>query len=131
MVNIVVKNAGQEAYIREMEAITYEDMSEMVGGYIECIRVAHSIDMWCNDCGKLENLPLNLVLGDEKGRKILDTIQGDVFFASHDGEGNTIGLTTAQIKWVMNNLNTGDYAVLDTSDGIDFIPVWTYNPTAS
>lgn len=131
MEKIIVKKANENAVIVEMESIGLNDMQEIVGGLIECIRVADGVDMWLNDCGKLYNLPLNMVLGDQRKGEILDTIQGDIFFAGHNDYGDTVGLTDAQCIWVMNHFDNGEYAILQSENGIDFIPVWDYNPTAS
>ena len=83
-----------------------------------------------NDEGKLYGLPVNLVLGSPE-REILDTIQGDVFFASCDDEGTTIGLTDEQVNWVKQKLDSGHFAMAQTEHGLEFVPVWVYASMAS
>ena len=129
---IITKEAGRPHETRTFETFGLEEMQAIVDGYIEPIYVGHGVDMWLNDSGKLYNLPLNLVLGsDGEERKILDTIQGDIFFAGSDDEGGTVGLTDEQIEWVEQNLDSGDFALSYTDEGIEFIPVWVYAPDFS
>ena len=91
--NIVIKNVNELPYIAtyEKEELTLDDMQSLVGGYIECVAVTDKIDMWVNEEGKLYSLPLNFFV--DNGSWTVDGICGDVFFASHDDEGNVVGLT--------------------------------------
>lgn len=77
---------------------TLADSKRLVGGYIECLRVTEEIDLWLNEEGKLDDLEPNF--GLVRGDQILDIIVGDVFFASHDSEGETISITEEQIAHV-------------------------------
>lgn len=100
---IVVKEVGKELKFEETE-ITLEKMQKLVGGYIECFRLPNNIDMWLNEEGILEQLKLNvLILNKETGQEE-HHILGNIFFASHDDEGNTIGLTNKQIDWISENI---------------------------
>ena len=130
MQTIIVKEAGKDPEIREVETIEYEMMSELVGGYIEHITVGGGIDLWINDEGKIYNLPLNFVLGLQKEKRILDTIQGNVFFCGHN-EDESVGLTEAQTKWIMNHFDNCDLTVCVSDDGIEIVPVWDYDPTVT
>lgn len=122
---IIIKKVGEPHEVRTMEKLELEDMQSMVGGYIECLHVGNGVDMWLNDEGKLYNLPVNLVLGTSD-KQVLDTIHGDIFFASADDEGATVGLTVEQIDWIEDKLDT-EYFAARTSDGrFDFVPVWIY-----
>lgn len=128
--NIIVKKVNEPSEVRTLEKLELEDMQSMVGGYIECLHVGNGVDMWLNDEGKLHGLPVNIVLGSSD-REILDTIQGDVFFASANDEGETIGLTDEQISWVNRKLDSGHFATAMTEHGLEFVPVWVYAPMAS
>lgn len=70
---------------------------ELVGGYLELLRVDDDIDLWLNEEGKLMELNgnFNLVV---QGKRVIDVVVGDVFFASHDNEGNTTSLNDEQIE---------------------------------
>lgn len=74
----------------------YESSKELVGGYLEMLRVDEEIDMWLNEEGKLDGLSENFCL--VRNNSILDVIVGDVFFASHDDEGNTTSLTDDMLE---------------------------------
>lgn len=69
---------------------TLKDMQKVVGGLIECVKLEHNIDLICNDEGKLLNLELNRVLGN-------DVIAG-TFFIAGQHKGETISLSRKQIK---------------------------------
>lgn len=129
---IVIKRVGEDPYVDEREELELEDMQELVGDYIECLHVGGNVDMWLNDEGKICRLPFNFILGDADTKKILDIIHGDVFFAACGDEGETIGLTDGEITWVMNKLNSGEFAVRKHGDSnVDFLPVWHFDPTVS
>jgi hypothetical protein len=74
----------------------YKTSQELVGGYIERLMIDDEIDLWLNEEGKLNGLQpnFNLVRND----KVIDVVVGDVFFASHDDEGNTTSLTEEMIS---------------------------------
>lgn len=98
---IMIKEVGKTPEIKEYESLTLEDMQNIVGGYIEHITVTDDVDMWINDEGKLLGLPTNLFLA--YNGKVYDSIQGDVFFSSHDDEGGTVGLSeeNEKVVWKM------------------------------
>ena len=127
---IITKKVGYAEEVREIETLELEDMQKMVGGLIECFHVGNGVDMWLNDEGKLLSLPVNIAIGSAE-REILDTIHGDVFFASGNDEGETIGLTDEQIDWIHGKLESGDFAMAHTENGLEFVPVWVYDRAAS
>jgi hypothetical protein len=55
--------------------------------------------MWLNEEGKLDGLAENFCL--VRDNLILDVIVGDVFFASHDDEGNTTSLTDDMLERIL------------------------------
>lgn len=76
-------------------------LQNIVGGNIEVPYISdtlfkNNIDMYINENGKNEDLPLTALIVD-KDNNVLDTIQGNIVFASHDDEGNTTSLTEHQI----------------------------------
>ena len=129
--NIIIKKVGEVPEIVSYDSFGLEDMQELVGGLIEAIYVGGEIDLWCNDEGKVFDMPINLALGDTDNRQILDTIHGDVFFAARDDTGNTIGLTEAQQIWIMNQFESPDYGICLDERGPCLFPIWHYNPTAT
>ncbi len=69
-------------------------LQEEVGGYIDVVPMAEGVDAFVNDEGILDGLPFNRVLPTSRGGV---PVVGDVVLAGHDGEGETISLTDAQI----------------------------------
>lgn len=125
---IITKKVNEEPVVVELETLELSDMQSMVGGLIERLHVGGKVDMWLNERGKLENLPINILLSDNNG-KLLDSIHGDIFFAGFTDDGDTVGLTNGEVTWIMNKLEH-DGLAFDTVNG-NFVPIWFYDPTVS
>lgn len=89
-----------------------EDLQKIVGGYIEIPYLgdtfrSNDIDVIINEEGKLiGGLKPEIAVVNEKQGNILDIVYGNCIFASHDEEGNTVGLTEEQMQIVMEELET-------------------------
>jgi hypothetical protein len=89
-----------------------EELQKIVGGYIEIPFLSrvfrdHAIDMIINEEGKfIEGLKAEIAIVDEEHGNILDIVYGNCIFASHDDEGETIGLNEGQIEVVEKELET-------------------------
>ena len=87
-----------------------EELQGIVGGYIEFpllggVFKKNIIDTIINEEGKyIEGLKPEIALIDSNTKKILDVVYGNCIFASHDNEGNTIGLNDKQIKVIKQEL---------------------------
>jgi len=101
---IVVKKINEPPKVVDVEKLELEDMQAMVGGYIECLALSNTVDLWLNEEGKLIPLKANLFLRDNDGN-FTDVVCGDVFAASHDDEGGTVGLSDEDASWVMDELS--------------------------
>ena len=75
-----------------------EDLQKIVGGYIEIpflskVFFENIIDMIINDEGKfIEGLKPEIAIVGKETNALLDIVYGNCIFASHDEEGETIGL---------------------------------------
>lgn len=91
---------------------TLEALQEIVGGYIEIPYLGdtfrnNGIDVIINEEGKLiEGMKAEIAIVNEKQGNILDIVYGNCIFASHNEEGDTIGLTEEQIQIVIEELET-------------------------
>lgn len=89
-----------------------EALQEIVGGYIEIPFLGNDfnqnkIDIIINDEGKfIEGLNAEIAVVDKESGSVLDIVYGNCIFASHDAEGNTIGLDENQIQFVKKKLTT-------------------------
>lgn len=89
-----------------------EELQKIVGGYIEIPFLSrvfrdHAIDMIINEEGKfIEGLKAEIAIVDEEHGNILDIVYGNCIFASHDDEGETVGLNEGQIEVVEKELET-------------------------
>lgn len=105
---------------------TLEELQGIVGGYIEFPFLGNRfrdnvIDTIINEEGKfIEGLKPEIALIDSNTKKILDIVYGNCIFASHDKEGNTIGLNDKQIKVVMQELQM-DVTLTYQDSGKEFI----------
>lgn len=70
-------------------------MQKLVGGYIECVCIDRGLDLWCNDSGLIDDLPVNTALGQAC------PIRGDYFVARTNDEGDTVGLTDDDISQLL------------------------------
>lgn len=104
---LVLKNGKlQEKEIKN----SLEELQGIVGGYIEFPFLGNkfrdnTIDVIINEEGKfIEGLKPEIAIVDKETKSILDIVYGNCIFASHDEEGNTIGLNDEQIKIIMEEL---------------------------
>ena len=112
--------------VAEVETLGLKDMQDMVGGLIECLHMGYGVDCWLNDEGKLLGLSPNFFLVNSGS--IIDVVCGDVFFASSNEEGETIGLTDEQVDWLLGILSERVAPVL-IDDEVAFIPCVEFPPT--
>lgn len=88
---IVLKKVGENPEVMNIKN-TLEAKQKLVDGLIEVVSITNDILLICNEEGKLENLPPNLLLD-------YDYIAGDCFFIGDDFEnGNFKSLTDKQIE---------------------------------
>lgn len=119
-INVLRVNVGQRPTVEEIDN-RLDDMQAIVSGYIECLPLPGGIDLWLNEEGALIPLPVNFLVPAvapmpppdcsfivyaspglaRPGERGVHIIHGDVFFARHDDEGETISLTDADIKMLM------------------------------
>lgn len=88
---------------------TLEALQKVVGGWIEIPYLSHKfaeegIDVIINEEGKLIGLEPQIAVCNKGSFELLDLVVGNVLFASHDEEGNTIGLTETQINTIKREL---------------------------
>lgn len=102
---VLIKKAGEETFIPQL-IDGLSEMQEIVGGYVDVIRLPGKIDCWVNDSGLIDGLPINFYLTNKKG-KIMQPVAGDVIFASYDEEGETNSLSLTQTAYILNNLRQG------------------------
>ena len=67
-----------------------EVLQKVVGGYIEILQLEHTVDLICNDEGKINRLPLNRFVD-------YDIIAGTFIIVGHK-DSETISLSRKQIK---------------------------------
>lgn len=99
----VIISTDGSATVAEFElGESYKMLSNAVGGYIECVRLSATTDLWCNENGIAEGLPLNLkgsaiyLETFNAGNPILGNI---VITGGADDEGETLGLTDEQVAY--------------------------------
>ena len=89
-----------------------EALQEIVGGYIEIPYLGDTflnkrIDVIINEEGKLiDGMKAEIAIVNKEQGNILDIVYGNCIFASHDEEGETIGLTEEQMQVVTEELET-------------------------
>ena len=92
VIQIPVDEPPREAYVEP----GLSSMQELVGGYIESVRIG-DVDMWVNEEGLLLKLPPNLIASAIARRPIC----GPAFLARSDGEGETVDVTDSDVNTVL------------------------------
>ena len=91
------------------DATSYDALSGAVEGWVECIALSDTLDMWCNEEGKLTALahnPFAQAMFDQAFGIGRDYIVGNVVFTGGaDDEGNTLGLKNTQTVEIINTVN--------------------------
>ena len=88
-IRILVVEPNKEPYQIKIEH-TLRNLQKIVNGYIEIVELSPSVDLICNEEGKIKQLPLNRFID-------YDIIAGTFFIAGHRDE-ETISLSRKQIK---------------------------------
>lgn len=95
-----VATNGSMTRIAFDKAKSYDQLSNAVGGYLEAVPCPNNggHDLYCNEEGKLEGLPLNPVMTRFWRARLAtdDFLVGDCVFANCDEEGETLGLTAEE-----------------------------------
>lgn len=103
-IRVVVANVNARAKVEQIDS-DLEGMRGVLLGHIELFaRTPDGIDLWCNEEGRLIDMPLNrIVLGFDVHGPILATASND--------DGDTIGLTDEQVASALHLLNTCQIAL--------------------
>ena len=89
-----------------------EELQKIVGGFIEIPFLSevfndNEIDVIINEEGKfIDGMKPEIAVIYGETNRLLDIVYGNCIFASHDDEGNTVGLNEEQKKIVMEELKT-------------------------
>lgn len=81
--------------VLNLEENEYAQLRDAVGGLIQPVDLKPDLTLWCNEEGKLVNLPLNIIGTHlwERSFGQTDVIMGDcVFTGGTDEEGETLEL---------------------------------------
>lgn len=81
-----------------------ESMQALVGGWLEHVQLDDGLDLYCNEEGRLRNLPLNL----RRENPIGNTLNGDFFLCRSDQDGEAISLTPQDIKFLQQRFALPD-----------------------
>lgn len=87
-----------------------EDLQKIVGGYIEIPFLSdvfddNGIDVIINEEGKLiDGMRPEIAIVNKQDGRLLDIVYGNCIFASHDDEGNTVGLNNKQMAIITEEL---------------------------
>ena len=101
---IIITTEGKKSVVTFTIGDSYKLLSDSVGGMIECVGLSENEDLWCNDNGISERLPLNMIASAiySEAFGAGNPILGDVIITGGaDDEGETLGLSDELIeKWM-------------------------------
>ena len=99
-----------------------ENLQGLVGGWLDVVRAGSYLpealantalskyDIWVNDEGLINNLPLNICLNvqalTEKRYEYAGILSGDIFLAGRDDEGNTTSIQLEDVPELKRVLQT-------------------------
>ena len=99
-----IKTTGEVIEL-DLSLDSLQTLQTAVDGWVQAVDLTDRLTMWCNEEGKMINLPHNpfaQYFWDKKFGAHTDYIVGDIVFTGGtDDEGETLGLTAEQIEWVM------------------------------
>ena len=99
----VIKTTGEIDFQDVSSEGEYDFLSGTVGGWIQSVFLRNDFEdftLWCNEEGKLNGLPFNVLATDlwENSYGKTDMIVGNVVITGgSDDEGETLGLTQEQV----------------------------------
>jgi hypothetical protein len=99
-IQVVVVEPTKKPY-KKMMPNTIEAMNELVGGYIELIRIGNTetggnIAMIMNEEGKLMGLPMNRIIFARNG--VSDVLVGTFFITAYNMQGDHVSLNDAECE---------------------------------
>jgi hypothetical protein len=103
---VIIKTDGTKEVVEFEIGESYDLLSKSVEGWIECVSlISRNADMWVNEEGKLNGLPVNThataLWVEEFG--MTDIIVGNIIITGGvDNEGETLGLSDEQVSNFMN-----------------------------
>lgn len=102
---VTIATDGTKAVVDFDKGNSYELLRSAVDGWIECVSLSPTADMWINEEGKINRLPQNPTATglwvDLYG--YTDVIMGNVVITGGaDEEGETLGLTDEQVDYYMS-----------------------------
>jgi hypothetical protein len=98
---VIITTEGNKSVVEFDFGNSYQILSDAVGGMIECVGL-EDVDLWCNENGIAEGLPLNMIASAiysdalNAGNAILGNV---IITGSCDAEGETLGLTDEQVAY--------------------------------
>ena len=98
-VEVLYLPAGGSLKKVKIDPTSLDDCYELVnGGPLESVFLTATIHLFCNEEGKILNLPYNFPY--VRDGKIVDHIHGDVFFCSLDSDGEISSLDESDEKFI-------------------------------
>lgn len=96
MGNVIIVKTDGTYTVKALEKPSLEMMYREIGcDTVDLCRLEADIDMWMSDTYGVQMEPINIsatMFNYAVGTQVLTPIRGTVFFAKHDGKGETIGL---------------------------------------
>ena len=92
----IIKEVGKQPKVEEIKN-DLETLQNLVGGYIELVRMGGGVGLIVNEEGKLNGLPVNFPIG-------IDFVVGTAVFVAYGNDGEFTDLSEVQEQMVMNFL---------------------------
>ena len=108
LISVAVANVGEMIDIHDVPN-TLQAMHEIIGGYIEPVRLTDSLVLWCDEEFRLKENHIehiNFLFVDSQGNT-KDYICGNIMITNVNEEGDNADLMEDDIEWIERNIKIG------------------------
>lgn len=119
MAKAILFSATRDNFVAEAieveEKVGLQTMYDNIGcDTVDVVRLPNNIDVWVDDEGLLKsgNVVMDyLVKENKESEEFSLQLAGNALLLSYDNEGNSLGLSDEQIKWIQNNIQVRPYGI--------------------
>ena len=99
---LVIKSDNSWKIVNQND-LDLDKLQEIVGGYIELVSVNTKINLFCNEEGKIKNLPVNTIATKfiKTHKHFNDVLCGDVVFINNLGD-DSLGLEQEELNNIID-----------------------------
>jgi hypothetical protein len=99
LVNVLLFPVGEVPRLHELPSPEQlADLQALVGGLVQHVPLRERLGLWCNEEGRLLDLPPNRVVPG------VDLIHGPFFLAAEDGDGEFVSIEPRDVTAILSSI---------------------------